>query len=143
MKKLFLKKQADHNVLNSCAHPEFGTISKTSRFLSQIFRNPDFCSKFPENPNTFTKKMLNSTNYTVVLDYLRQNLNMQPFIVLHNQNIPDFYFLRPLYFKNIQAFHQIGRRWDILFLPKWRRNISQSWLPDLERWRHFRKFLFD
>ena len=24
---------------------------------------------------------------------------MQPFIVLHNQNIPDFYFLRRLYFK--------------------------------------------
>ena len=33
---------------------------------------------------------------------------MQPFIVLHNQNIPDFYFLRHLYFKNIQAFCQIG-----------------------------------
>ena len=89
--------QVDHNIPNSGARPKFGTISKTSRFLSQIFRNPDFCSKFPENPNTFTKKMLNSTNYTVVLDYLRQNLNMQPFIVLNNQNIPDFYFLRRLF----------------------------------------------
>ena len=35
---------------------------------------------------------------------------MQPFIALYDQNIPDFYFRRPMYLKNIQAFHQIGRR---------------------------------
>ena len=49
---------------------------------------------------------------------------MQPFIVLHNQNIPDFYFLRPLYFKNMQAFHKIGRRGDILFLRSEEKNFS-------------------
>ena len=54
----FVGIQADHNVPNSCARPEFGTISKTSRFSSQISRNPDFCPEFSENPDFFKKLYL-------------------------------------------------------------------------------------
>ena len=57
---------------------------------------------------------------------------MQP-LVLHNQNTPDFYFLRPLYFKNIQAFHQIGSEEQKLF------EVDCQTLKDKE----ICKFLFD
>ena len=74
----------------------------------RIFRSPDFCPEFSENPDFFKKDAYLNKLYPV-LDYLRLNLNMQPFIVLYNQNIPEFYFRIPLYL-NIQAFRQIGRR---------------------------------
>ena len=111
--------------------PIFVPNFQKSWFLSRIVRKSRFFQK-----NAHLNKLY------PVFYYLGLNLNMQPFIVLYNQNIPEFYFRIPLYL-NIQAFCQIRRRWEILLLPKGRTKSPQSWLSDLKKIRNFFTYLFD